>query len=54
MSLRIQNIVQWFCNADPKYQIRCIKCGKIQQKAEGWDYQQCELCREYLYDMRNI
>jgi len=37
---------------EPKL-IRCDNCDKLQEKA-NWDYQKCNECKEYLYDIRQI
>ena len=52
MIILIHNIKEWVRNPEPIYKIKCEHCGKVQDKANGWDYQKCDNCSEYLYDVR--
>jgi rRNA maturation protein Nop10 len=53
MKLQIYNTLQWLFQAEPRYKLQCEHCGLIQLEV-NWDYQKCNNCGTYLYDMRNI
>lgn len=42
----------FFYNQTHTKTIACFSCGTKQNIAYGWNYQRCEKCKDYLFDLR--